>query len=872
MGRFKHHQPAPCLSFDKCWGKTDSRGYPGVSVVTHCRTVGWVAAALLQHLPDKLVCRLGDNPVLAAALHDVGKISPGFQLKYFRQNLAQKNHPLAAFYSTFDENHAGVSEVTLSAVYGDGKRVPQVAQVAGVHHGVREEKNQITDDYITEAPEWREERRKFIRCMVDEFGELGAQPGEGMPTMLLAGLVCVADWIASDEALFDSSQERQELEGSYLKIRAQEAVSLCGWRKARMRSDVSFEEAFGFPPNQMQAKFVSHIKSPGVYVLEAPTGMGKTEAALFAAYELMKEGEVSGFYFGLPTRLTSDRIHIRVNEFLQKICIDERNARLAHGNAWLSRFSLDNGPADEQSDDNVEAWFNPLKRALLYPLSVGTVDQALLGVLNVRHFFLRLFGLAGKAVILDEVHSYDVFTGSHLDTLVEVLKELDCAVIILSATLTAGRRADLAKEISMSSSEEYPLLTTPDGAAYSSPPPADKNIRIKLRQWSGPEVAEAACENALRGANVLCVANTVAQAQQWYRTIKAEMGEGAFEIGLLHSKFLGVHREGKEEHWMCRLGKTGVRTKGSVLVATQVVEQSVDIDADLLITELAPTDMLIQRLGRLWRHEREHRPLEEPAVIIITGHLSDNADADQLCESLGVPNTRVYSPYILCRSYAVWKNYDGRTLSLPAQVRELLHDTYEAGFAEPPAWEQLRQAQEKTENRLRRMAAAFQAGVDGMPVGRDDEKALTRYNDRPMQDAVIVRDVDDRGSEATVWLLSGEKLELSAFQRNIHAAASLRSNMLSLPAYLLPHTASPPAWLRKNLDARTMILTRQDDGTLYSGEENIGLSYDSEKGLQRISSLSVSLRLHKGQDIDIFKPYSDYDVELEGEFNELSDW
>lgn len=872
MGRFKRQQPAPSLPFDECWGKTDSNGEPGISVLTHCRIVGWIASSLLQYLPDKIVWQLGDNPALTAALHDVGKISPGYQLKYFRQSLAEKNHPLASFYSSFEDNHAAVSEVTLSAEYGDGKKIPPIAQVAGVHHGVREKKNQVTDEYLMEAAEWRAERRNLIRCLEDEFGRLSRQPENGLPTMLLAGLVCVADWIGSDESIFDSSLEQQKLTGEQLKIQAEDAVFRCGWRKIQVRPEVSFEETFGFQPYEMQENVISHVKLPGVYVIEAPTGMGKTEAALYAAYTLMREGKASGFYFGLPTRLTSDRIHLRVNEFLQKICHDPRNARLAHGNAWLSHFAFIHGPTDRRNDDSGEAWFNPLKRALLYPFSVGTVDQALLGVLNVRHFFLRLFGLAGKVVILDEVHSYDVFTGTHLDKLMELLKKLECTVVILSATLTASRRAELTGNKNISLSEEYPLLTTADGSAYSASPPPSKNVQVKLRPWSGMEIAESVYEGASHGANVLCVANTVARAQEWYRTIKAEMEEGAFDVGLLHSKFLGVHREEKEKLWMERLGKDGNRTNGSVLIATQVVEQSVDIDADFLITELAPTDMLIQRLGRLWRHDRVSRPIGQPSVIIIAGDLPADASPDELCESLGIPNTRVYSPYILCRSYTVWKNHDGQSISLPGQVRELLYNTYENSFEEPPAWDQLRQVQEKEEKKLRSIAEVVQAGGTGIPVGRDNEQAATRYNDRPMQDVVVVADVDDRGTEADVTLLNGEKLVLSAFQRNIYAAASLRNNMLSLPVYQLPQVPPTPNWLKKNLDARTILLTRREDGSLYLGEENTDLSYDYDKGLLRVTPLLGSYGLHSSNPTDTFKPYSDYDSEPEGDFYESGDW
>lgn len=261
-------------------------------------------------MPSPVLKRLGSNPALAAALHDVGKVSPGFQLKYFRGALAAQGHPLAKQYGSFDDNHARVGECTLSAVYGHGT-CPAVAQVAGSHHGSRAESRQNSDlDTLAEGPEWPQERRKLIAALEDEFGQLGEQPKDGLSTMLLAGLVCVADWIASDERLFDPAGLP---ESANLAELAATAVRQCGWRKPEVRSGLSFQDVFGFDPRPAQADFSARIAKPGIYVLEAPTGSGKTETALFAAYTLLAEQRARGLYFALPTRLTSDRIHQRVS-------------------------------------------------------------------------------------------------------------------------------------------------------------------------------------------------------------------------------------------------------------------------------------------------------------------------------------------------------------------------------------------------------------------------------------------------------------------------------------------------------------------------------------------------------------------------------
>ncbi len=850
---------APVVPYQDCFAKTDVSGNPGMSVLTHCLIVGHVAKALLQYLPPVIRSRLGANPVLAAALHDVGKVSPGFQLKYFRDALAAKKHPLAARHGGFDESHAAVSELTLCDVFGTGNSIPPVAQVAGVHHGKRRENSQKTDlDYVAEGTEWPKERRKLIHALEEEFGRLGEQPEDGLSAMLLAGLTCVADWIGSDEDFFDPGCPDRDIN---LKQLADDAVSKCGWRKIDLRHNLTFEDVFGFPPHPMQAGLVAQTASSGVYVLEAPTGMGKTEAALYAAYRLMEKEKANGIYFGLPTRLTSDQIHLRVEQFLRNICVDERSAKLAHGTAWLSRFKMEHGPVDRKRDDNADSWFNPLKRALLYPFGVGTIDQALLGILNVRHFFLRLFGLAGKVVILDEVHTYDMFTGTHLDRLVQLLRNLDCTVLILSATLTAERRADLLGLNTASQIQGYPLITSTDGrsCAFASPPAT--RIKVQVRPWSDKEVAKAAATAATESASVLCIANTVAQAQAWHCAVKAQMTQDAFDIGLLHSKFIGVHRSEKEAYWMERLGKHGNRSKGCVLVATQVVEQSVDLDADFMITELAPTDMLIQRLGRLWRHPRNVRPVEQPSIVIAAQDLPPEGDVDQLRQTLGIANAYVYSPYVLCRSFEVWKNYDSSVVTLPDQVRELLNKTYEIRDQEPAAWIMLRKKQEEENTKLWRRANAVQAGGKGIPLGHDDERAATRYNDRPMREIVLVRQIDDRGTEATLDLLSGTRIDVSAFRRNVYARAELLQNMLSVPAYLFPSVAQAPAWLKNNMSDKAILVICDSGGRLLLNGAATGLAYDQNKGLVRLIGEKLMERPQSIALDDQFETYSDYDTE-----------
>ena len=198
-------------------------------------------------------------------------------------------------------------------------------------------------------------------------------------------------------------------------------------------------------------------------------GCGKTEAALWAAHRLIAAGMNDGLYFALPTQVTSNRIHQRVAPFFaQRSRIPRRcGSRMAlRGWRIARRCNCIQPRATTEAGEHVRAgrsWFASSKHALLARFGVGTVDQALQGVVAVKHFFVRRFGLAGKVVILDEVHSYDVYTGALITQLIHELLALRCSVIVLSATLTQERRKDLVAAaggdpLSIASSA-YPLIT-----------------------------------------------------------------------------------------------------------------------------------------------------------------------------------------------------------------------------------------------------------------------------------------------------------------------------------------------------------------------------------------------------------------------------
>ncbi|CAN5545605.1 CRISPR-associated helicase/endonuclease Cas3 [soil metagenome] len=688
---------------------------PGISVRDHCLNVGCVADALIKPLPESTCALLPSGLSTLAALHDVGKISPGFQRKCPAWLIEQTLHLAAQTleWTKAESDHSKVSQFTIQHILREqlGLSSSDAALWAagiGMHHGAphwRGEWKAAERSGILPNDVWEAQRRELADELAAILGAPGPLPHLELRDLSMlwqtAGLITVADWIGSDETFFSPARADVPAEVEATRAAATAALQRIGMEPPQIRSGLSFSQLFDFPPNDLQSGALEVIRQPGVYVIEAPMGLGKTEAALAVAYQLICAGNASGLYFALPTQATSNRIHERVGAFLARV--GPRAPRLVHGGSWLldKHLEFPSFRAAQPNDQRREArdWFASTKRALLAPFGVGTVDQALLGVIAVRHFFVRHFALAGKVVVLDEVHSYDVFTGTLIEALVRALRKLRCTIIILSATLTGERREKLlgcsGPEL-FKASEPVALINGVAAEGRIQPRPIELEtssspVRIRFR----PETSllPNALEAARKGACVLWICNTVDRAQATYRTLCGERREGDPALGLLHSRFPFFRRQELEEKWMRSLGKDRqLRPNGCLLIGTQVVEQSVDLDADLLISELAPTDMLFQRLGRLWRHPQEKpRPLGQPELWIIEEvatikDLQAEPNKKTLRDLLG-KKARVYAPYVLLRTLEQW--HDKEAVHLPTNIRPWLEATYRPRSEEDrPAWKE----------------------------------------------------------------------------------------------------------------------------------------------------------------------------------------
>jgi len=777
------------IPFVECRGKTCTDGLPGTTVFDHCRYAGVVAEALYALLPKSVKSLYPVFPGLMVSLHDLGKVSPGFQGKYFLPLLSKFSPAWAKIYQNMgtNTNHAEVGAEALRVVFESQDKSP-VIQAIAAHHGYRPQNiNMLSDRNV-----WQLEREKLIRALEQVFQhQLSRDELEKGRTDLLAGLMCVADWIASDENFFPPDEA--PLTADELSGRVRDVLQKCGFWQAEIHRGLSFYDIFRFDLRTEQSTLINAINIPGVYILEASMGSGKTEAALYAAYKLMASGSNYGLYFALPTRLTSDKIHTRVAAFMAQILVSPQAVKLAHGQAWLSEYAHGN-----QDDGKLRTptWFSPAKRGLLYPLSVGTIDQALLAVMNVKHSFVRLFGLAGKVVILDEVHSYDLYTGTILDSLVKTLSNIGCTVIILSATLTKARRQKML-DADCGADNGYPLVSGRPADAQlivTDSPKIDRKTKIVALRWlfgDAEAVVADALEQARKGCNVVCIANTVKKSQLWYRTLLAEMhaeDSNSVKYGLLHSRFPMFRRETIEDDWIEALGKADMkRPTGSILIATQIVEQSVDIDADYMISELAPVDMLLQRMGRLWRHKRSKRRCEAPAFTVTLEKepsLNTQADEKDFQNCTGIGSWYVYAPFVLLRTYELMIRR--QTVIIPADIRLLLESIYDDSVQinETGLHQKLQRKMQARQAELQSRAISAGVNVTSLPIRSDDEEnPPTRYNSRPTVSLLIVRDIDIAVAHHTVslTLLDGEEVLVNQYIRDIEVTRALYRNIVSVP-------------------------------------------------------------------------------------------
>ncbi|WP_424936076.1 MULTISPECIES: CRISPR-associated helicase Cas3' [Bacteria] len=718
---------------------------------------GWLPPSVKSLIAES-VGAAGDARDLAvwlAGTHDLGKVSPAFavQVPVLASVMQAQGLIASPFIEGTEERriarHEIVSHLTVSAWLQeryeyDQSLATKMGSVLAAHHGrppgpVAVHKTAGDPRLHGDGP-WARTRLELLEAMT---AELAVDPSRWrgatltQPALaLLSAFVIVADWIASSSYFPLVPPGTQPTESAVDRAeRAWREIGLPAPWSARAPADdrALFHTRFGIdgeprPVQSEMMRLAREVEAPTLMILEADTGIGKTEAALAAAEILCARFGRSGIFFGLPTQATADGMFARLLSWAERLELEEPltvflahgKARLNEQNAVLRRIAFGGLAVDDPEDHLVtaHAWLADAKRGPLSSLVVGTIDQALFGALRSRHVALRHLALAGKVVVLDEVHAYDAFMNQYLERILHWLGAYGVPVIMLSATLPAERRKSFVR--AYESGRPRPLVrrsrserrASASASGEPSPPAADaldgdigypsivvarphtsplivrppqsgreRTIRLDHIDDDPSSLRTLLSEALSDGGCAVVIRNTVRRVQETAADLR-ELFRADSDVDVVtvaHSRFLGLDRAGRDRHLLDLFGPDGRRPAKHVVVASQVVEQSLDIDFDLMVSDIAPVDLLLQRAGRLHRHRRADRPprLQEPRLVLTGAAWQE--DPPEMYRD----NTRVYDRSVLLRTLAVL--HERTTLDLPADIPVLVQEVYEEPAA-PLRW------------------------------------------------------------------------------------------------------------------------------------------------------------------------------------------
>ncbi|MDR2672186.1 MAG: CRISPR-associated helicase Cas3' [Coriobacteriales bacterium] len=855
--------------------------------------------------------------ILQALFHDIGKATPVFQMaptSRFRKN---NGCQLAAYVASagfslsqrIHLTHAVRHPLASFSILRRNGWDNCFTVIAGAHHGKPPSKNDVfaimenawkshlgfNDPlWVTVQDELVAWAEQHIRP--DLFRQIKACRISKQTQVLLTGLVIMADWIASDENLFpliptgmqpNSSQERALDAWEHLELAPyQEFSTLCELESLDDLYQLRFSLDMPRPVQRAIPELLTEVSEPGIVVIEAPMGEGKTEAALVAAEVLAGKTGRSGIFFALPTQATSDGIFERILAWVKKLP-GMHTITLAHGKAHFNeRFSGLKFTAANVNDGEdaviVSDWAHGRKRAILNDYVVGTIDQVLMGGLKQKHLMLRHLGLANKVVILDECHAYDTYMSQYLYKTLNWLGSYKVPVVVLSATLPISRRQKLVdaylNTVSKAASDtpsllalaktdrhsewahtsEYPLITyTSDSHILAAAPKTSgRKLTVGIERLAEQDVISCLENNLDSGGCAGVIVNTVTRAQQLARDLSKTFGEKS--VLLLHSRFIAPDRVEREKHLRAQLGPGSVhRPEKLIVVGTQVLEQSLDIDFDILISDICPMDLLIQRIGRLHRHAGRIRPPSlEDAKCYVTGVEGD--------AQFHTGSERIYGTYLLMNTQALLPEQ----IVLPDDISRLVQAAYDEGGLQvaKDVQAEYRKARTEYERLIEDAAVKAKQFQIGRPTGGTSGPSATIID---WLDTDLSNDPSGKRAEATVrdttdsiqvliirekpngrfytlpWLKDFEDRELpSDFSGNEKLAQTVASSTVNLPrnmcaSWIIDKTIAalekdcceklPVAWQQSPWLQGELFLILDD--TMYAEVLNFKLHYDREYGL-----------------------------------------
>jgi CRISPR-associated endonuclease/helicase Cas3 len=646
------------------------------------------------------------------ALHDIGKVSAAFQ-SLNKEQLTRLRREGFTLDRT-DIPHAHITQIYVEELFpqvfeGASSKIQLFSEGLGGHHGrfahpdadIKSGRRKLNAEF----EEW-----KSLRHIVDnilqnellkrEIKSLADPANISTAIMAFTGFVILCDWLGSDERYFPATPNvgvYAYLEKS--RRRAARAIRHSGLLASTCsESPTEVESLFAdlIPLRALQLAIdeipEDHLQSPSLTIIEAPTGEGKTEAALALAHRIARITGTDELYYALPTMATSNQMFERLQAHLQKRLRLDVSAKLIHGQAFLiedlhtaSIKPLENGDDKSEANESV-SWFNSKKRALLAPFGVGTIDQAELAALNVKHAVLRMMGLVDKVVIVDEVHAYDTYMTTVIERLLSWLASMKTSVILLSATLPKSRRQRLVQAygVKLTLNDEqtnaYPsLLMVTEKGAYQTRPPAwqpDRTIELHKLHFGDGDVQEKSrwlLDTVSDGGCVCWITNTVKRAQRIFDNLRRDSPSG-IDLQLLHSQFPLEERQQREDDLKTKYGRNGNRPPKGIIVGTQVLEQSLDLDFDVMVSDLAPIDLLLQRAGRLHRHERTRPAAHATPRLWLNLEITSESDL-----KLGTDRT-IYDEFIMRQTYITLG--ERTQIQLPYDYRTLIEAVYKE---QPPS-------------------------------------------------------------------------------------------------------------------------------------------------------------------------------------------
>jgi len=735
-------------SYFRYWGKAkqdpDSPGADYHLLPYHCldvAAVGWHLLAPETELCRRLAKQLKVEPywlqqwfVFCLCLHDLGKFTRAFQnlapdlsdklVAYFPQCVYDIRHDSLGFglwkkilsprlKTDLPIEYQSLLSAWLEIVFG--------------HHGQPPNKGRATQNirsYLLEEDEQAAEAFCFVivTSWMPHLSPLLSIQRKGFRQVSwqLAGIAVLADWLGSNKDVFSYHNKPMPLESYWQEISlpaAKEALKLADIHSHEIAPFQDISQQFDFiiqpTPLQQYAQTLNISDGPQLFLLEDVTGAGKTEAAMVLVHRLMAQGLASGVYVGLPTMATANSMYERMSRSYQSLYLRSYSPSLvlAHGANKLSdvfqeSIQLSKQPVDKpyQKDDQTASascnqWLaDNRKKALLADVGVGTIDQALLGVVPARHQSLRLLGLTGKVLVVDEVHAFDPYMRQLLAHLLRAHAAQGGSAILLSATLPYRMRCELtaafAKGLGVESVEPeqkhaYPLVTQLNVTTLNETSIETRDEvrrQVRVQRISDETVALQTIKAAVQQGQCICwVRNTVRDARYGYEQLLQQDWVEPDKLCLFHSRFAMVDRLSIEQDVVKRFGKESREAErcGQILIATQVVEQSLDLDFDVMVTDLAPIDLLIQRAGRMQRHIRDRlgNPSEgetdqrdAPCLYVLSPDPVNVSDENWLKNLL--PGTRAVYPNVgqLWLTIKVLQQNNG--FSIPEDARHLIESVY----------------------------------------------------------------------------------------------------------------------------------------------------------------------------------------------------